>query len=258
MISKGIFRYASIALLLLSAVIMGAGSYGQTPSNTSQIEHRRALSYGGRPYSFDACPDGCEHGLANDWAASMPSIPGRRSTVVAMGTTVSCSPHMSADHTTIFTECVLVVARVIKNSTRISLSAGSRIVITREGGILSINGHTFAMSVSGQRLPQARKRYVFFLRYRPETEDYSILTSYLVVGDQVYSVDQGPHFQAWNGKSLSAFRALVQSSIHDESPFMYRRQLWGGASHDRAACSSNASAARPVSRGWHGKPRRAM
>jgi hypothetical protein len=205
----GIFLYAQTGM-------------GESNSQSPSAEQQRALSYGGSAAGpLDRCPEGCTRVRSGEWAAGLPGLPGQRASLVAIGTTVACTPHLSADRTTTYTECVLVVERVIKDSTDTLTSPGSRIVITREGGAVSADGHSMAQFVSGQGLPKSQSQYVLFLRYRPATDDYVILTSYLIVGGAVHAVDQPPHFQAFNGKSLADFLKDVQLSLKEESQYSW-------------------------------------
>jgi hypothetical protein len=163
----GIFLYAQTGM-------------GESNSQSPSAEQQRALSYGGSAAGpLDRCPDprGCTRLRSDEWAATLPGLPGQRASLVAIGTTSACIPHLSADRTTTYTECVLVVEQVIKDSTDKLTSPGSRIVIVRGGGAVSANGHSMAMFISGQYLPKPQSQYVLFLRYRPATDDYMILTS---------------------------------------------------------------------------------
>ena len=166
--------------------------------------------------------------MHNDgWAARMPSLPGQRSSVIAIGTTTSCTAHLAADRTTTFTECVAIVNRVLKDSAPQGLAQGWRIVVTREGGTVTADGRTMSMSIGDQELPKPQEQCVFFLRYRPVSDDYSILTSYRIADNRVHPVDQQLHFQTWSGDDLTTFLAVVISSIQDESRYLPRQQLEG-------------------------------
>lgn len=203
----------------------------QTSTATEKLEEARAHSYGGRPAGpLDACAGGCHRMYSNGWAARMPSLPGERSDVVAMGTPVTCDAHLSSDRTTIYTECVLVLDRSFKNSTENRIQHGSRLVITREGGQVSANGRNMSMFVADQILPQPGKEYIFFLKYRKATEDYGILTAYRVDNGIVNAVDDAIHFQGHNGTPLDQFIARVQSSIKDESPYLLHQHPGGAGS----------------------------
>jgi hypothetical protein len=49
----------------------------------------------------------------------------------------------------------------------------------------------------------------------------------LIVGGAVHAVDQPPHFQAFNGKSLADFLKDVQLSLEDESQYAWHHHVGG-------------------------------
>jgi hypothetical protein len=157
----------------------------------------------------------------------MPSLPGQRSDLVVAGTVAKCVSSLSQDKTATYTECSVKVDRVMKSSSPNMISADSTIMVTREGGDVSVSGLTMASSIAGQVIPMAIRKYSLFLHYRPGTDDFSILTSYEITAQGVRAVDEPSHFHVHDGKQVESFISEVESSVQDEIPFL-RHHANGG------------------------------
>ncbi|HWE85350.1 MAG TPA: hypothetical protein VG267_10430 [Terracidiphilus sp.] len=223
-----LFRVTLLAILLPALHTLCAQNSVSSPN----LAERRAESYGGGVTGpgdltgpLDRCPDGCHFIRFNHWWVSLPSLPGKQSSHIVIGDISTCISKLSKDKTTVFTECMLSIGRVLKSGENIA--SGSIVTVTREGGSVSVDSKKMSEGIEGQRLPSAHKEYAFFLVYRPMTDDYKILTFYELTDHGITAADEPRYFHAHDGKSLDTFLGDVNSSIQDETPYL--RPHDGGA-----------------------------
>ncbi len=209
-----LFGVTLLAIVFPAVHMLSAQSAASVPS----LAERRADSYGGRPTGpLDRCPEGCHTAPINHWWVSLPSLPGQQSTLIAIGDISSCTSRLSRDKTTIFTECALNIGRILKSE---KSTPGSIVTVTREGGSVSVGGKRMSVGIAGQELPSAHKQYLFFLHYRPTTDDYLIITFYELTNHGIKAADQPSHFHSHDGKTLDSFLSDIDSSIRDETPYL--------------------------------------
>lgn len=212
---------AALAVLMLC----GPPNRAQGATALSDLTALRDSSYGGNATgSLESCTSGCGKMIFNHWWINMPSLPGQTSDLIVEGSTASCAARLTLDKTATYTECQLALEKVIKDATGNDVARYPKIEVTREGGKVTLNGKTASSSVAGQRLPQPETKYLFFLKYRPPTDDYYILTSYAITPQGLQAVDEPPHFHLHDGKSEKALMAEVESSISDESSYLRRKR----------------------------------
>jgi len=80
---------------------------------------------------------------------------------------------------------------VIKTPTGPYLMAGDSIAVQREGGKVRLpSGKVLVRAATANSMPQIGKRYLLFLKYNPDTQDYALVTGYQLGGGQVYRLDE--------------------------------------------------------------------
>jgi hypothetical protein len=226
---KLVSPYSLIVAVLIATLYWSAAVIAQDALTSGPQASPRALSYGDRRgMALDTCKQGCRSVIHDHWWVDLPSLPGQRSNLIVEGTTSDCGVDLSSDKTTTFTACGAEVEKVIKNSTTNRISEASKIIVTREGGDIGLNGAKVGSVIAGQSLPQSETRYILFLRYRPPTDDYTILAYYRVTGQGIQAVDEPPLFHVHDGKKEDEFLNDVQTSTVDEKQFL-RHHVAGGA-----------------------------
>jgi hypothetical protein len=117
-------------------------------------------------------------------------MPFDASDCVVVGTVSAGQSYFSNDRRSIYSEFKLSVQETIKTSNAPYLRAGDSIDIQRKGGVIRLqSGKVLTRAVLTDSLPQIGGRYLLFLNYNQETEDYGVLTGYQFAGSEVYRLD---------------------------------------------------------------------
>jgi len=115
------------------------------------------------------------------------------------------------------------VQDVIKNSQSPNIQVGQSIDVQRQGGVIRLpSGKTITRGAVDKSMPRVGGRYLLFLKYDQNTEDYSILMGYQLDGNSVYRLDdlkasdstdpQVGHLLRSEGITESQFLTRVQAS----------------------------------------------
>lgn len=120
-----------------------------------------------------------------------PAIPFRQSDAIAIGEVTSSQAHISNDKTNVYSEFQVRVEQVLKNDKFGLLSFGSVIPTTRQGGrVRFVSGKTLLRGSVGKNMPRSGGRYLFFLTYDEDGEDYPIITAYELRDARVFPLDR--------------------------------------------------------------------
>ncbi len=128
-----------------------------------------------------------------------------------VGTITDARGYVTEDKSAAYSEFSVNIAEVIKGAAKL---AGSQITAERFGGkIVMPQGRTILYWDANRGLPETGHRYVLFLKYSPEGEDYLIITAYDLRNGRVVSIDRLPQCAFFDSNEESAFLDLVRSSI---------------------------------------------
>jgi len=119
------------------------------------------------------------------------------------------------------------VQETIKTSGAPYLRVSDSIDIQRKGGVIRLqSGKRLTRAVLADSLPQIGGRYLLFLKYNQETEDYGILMGYQFAGSDVYRLDdlnfrdstheQAVHALFEEGMSADQFLSRAKSTFVSE------------------------------------------
>lgn len=201
------------------------------PSDPDRRNKRRAKS---KKYNDRGCarPDisEIEKGvLNNEWERGLASpLPSAQSSAVFVGKVTDAQAHLSEDRTNVYSEFTVQVEEVLKNDGAEPIAAGATVVAERQGGRVRFrSGRIASVYVSGQSMPEAGRRYLFFLGFNPyeaNTKSLTgprgamsrhILTAYELRAGKVLPLDYagGVSFQDYKGKDETAFMDEVRRSI---------------------------------------------
>jgi hypothetical protein len=124
------------------------------------------------------------------WASSLSAIPSDESTAIVVGRVTEAKAHLSPNRHKVYSEFTVKVEEVIKNNSAIPISVGNPIDVDRLGGRVKFpNGKVGLYFVSGQEMPQADRRYLFFLTNMDKESGLSIVTGYELRDGRVYLLD---------------------------------------------------------------------
>jgi hypothetical protein len=97
---------------------------------------------------------------------------------------------LSNDKRSIYSEFKVKVLEVVKATGAMSLRADDSIEIQRKGGAIRLrSGKVLVRGALADSMPQIGKRYLLFLKYNQDTDDFAIVTGYQLDGNDVYRLD---------------------------------------------------------------------
>jgi hypothetical protein len=175
--------------------------------------------------TLNSCPSGksCTH-IVTRHMGNVPSLPGQRSDMVLIGTPSDCVASPSTDESAVFTVCSVRINGLLKPHSEANLSIGDSILTVRLGGTTFIKNKAVSFAVSGQPIPAVNEQYLFFLQYRPISQDYEIITFYHVHSGIVTAMDAPSFFHLHDNRSVDDVKIDVAKSIKDERTFLRRRK----------------------------------
>jgi hypothetical protein len=98
--------------------------------------------------------------------------------------------YLSNDKRNIYSEFKLKLQEIIKTPNGPYLRVGDSIDVQRKGGAIRLpSGKVVIRAALANSMPQVVKRYLLFLKYSPDAEDFGLLTGYSLEGNQVYCLD---------------------------------------------------------------------
>lgn len=143
---------------------------------------------------------------------ALPALPTAQSDVILTADVLKSEAHLSNDKTGIYSEFSVQVNEVLKNAGS-PLSQGNLITLSRRGGKVRYpSGQIFSYEISNQSMPGVGKRYLFFLKAIPDTQDYEIVTGYEFDSGRVEPLD-GAQFETFSGKDVAGFIQTVRDEI---------------------------------------------
>jgi hypothetical protein len=177
------------------------------PKNFMLTENRES-SYGGFPTH----------------AAEEPAIPAASSGAVVIGEIKNAKAYLSEDKTSIYSEFDVSVTNVLKNNATEALAVGTEITVSRAGGAVRFpSGKVIQVGFDGKPMPRIGGRYVFFLKYNKEGQDYPIITAYEIRDGKIVPLDgllrsgrvthELASHQSYKGESEVIFLNQVQAAI---------------------------------------------
>ena len=119
------------------------------------------------------------------------AMPFAASDAVAIGIVTAGQAHLSIDKRDLYSEFKFSLTEVIKNPHAPYLRTGDAIDIQRRGGAVRLPSvKVLTRGADWESMPRIGTRYLLFLKYDPNTEDYSILMGYELAGNEVYRLDE--------------------------------------------------------------------
>lgn len=151
--------------------------------------------------------------VSSEWYLYVPALPTAESEAVVLGKVVDAKGYVSSDKTGAYSEFTILIEEVFKNGRR-SLMPGSSVVAEREGAKVKLpDGRIVSHRIADQGTPQIDRRYVFFLKYNEQGEDYQILTGYELSKGLVFPLDEAEHFGAYKNLDEDPFLNAVREAV---------------------------------------------
>jgi hypothetical protein len=141
----------------------------------------------------------------------VPALPTGQSDLVVLGEVTSSNGHLSNDRTGAYSEFAIHINDMLKGDSRLS---GSSIVAVREGADVQLpTGRIIRYEIVHQGMPRIGRRYVFFLKYNEQGNDYAILTGYELRKNRVFPLDEVGPFITYKKADEGIFLNLVRQAI---------------------------------------------
>jgi hypothetical protein len=119
------------------------------------------------------------------------AMPFAASDAVAIGTVTAGQAYLSNDKRELYSEFKFSPTEVIKNPQAPYLLTGDVVDIQRRGGAVRLpSGKVLTRGAIWESMPRIGARYLLFLKYDSNTQDYSILMGYELAGNEVYRLDE--------------------------------------------------------------------
>jgi hypothetical protein len=172
------------------------------PNSGDVLQFRRGERYNIDP-SVPELGEGSDPGIWNLTPSHFrkDAMPFAASHAVAIGTVTAGQAYLSNDKRELYSEFKFSPTEVIKNPQAPHLLTVDVVDIQRRGGAVRLpSGKVLTRGAIWESMPRIGSRYLLFLKYDPNTEDYSILMGYELAGNEVYrldelNVDDGNHSQ---------------------------------------------------------------
>jgi hypothetical protein len=154
------------------------------------------------------------------WWVGLSALPVSHSTVIVFGEVIVAEAHLSDDKTGIYSEFLVRVEEVFKDTTG-SLNIGEILSANRVGGGARFaSGKVQKYRIAGQGMPRKGGRYVLFLR-KTDNGDLMIVTGYELSNGRVTPLDgednKDPRsalpFAHYRGADQSRFLQDLQTAI---------------------------------------------
>lgn len=156
--------------------------------------------------------------IAGHWGLRMSSLPVGESDDVVLGRVIQAQAHLSRDKTGIYSEFTFEIESVYKESSSISLYAGSTIAIAREGGAVRFpSGRIQRYIIAHQGMPRVSERYVLFLKQVQEGQTFDILTGYELRNHKVQPLDSFDTFAIYDGAAETDFLDAVRDAVNQRT-----------------------------------------
>lgn len=118
-------------------------------------------------------------------------MPFNTSDAVVVGTVTAGKSYISNDKRNIYSEFKVTIQDTLKGSVAPYPRVGDSIDIQRPGGAIRLpSGKVLTRAPLADSMPEVGRRYLFFLKYDPSTEDYVVLMGYQLAGNEVYRLDE--------------------------------------------------------------------
>jgi hypothetical protein len=121
----------------------------------------------------------------------LPDLPVTHSDAIIVGAVTARHAYLSADKTAIYTEFRVKIEQSLKAPPDFSLKSEQFIDAERQGGSIQFPPDAIiSRGVANQTLPWTGKRYLLFLEYLRDGNDFAILTGYRLEGAQATPLDK--------------------------------------------------------------------
>jgi hypothetical protein len=198
------------------------GGVDRIDKNARKLKNARYDKYG--PVKIDSYPNAGEVRSDPERRAGFSDLPAEKSDVIVEAVVGDSKAFLSEDKTGIYSEFTILVSKILKVATGLSMNVGDKIVAERFGGKVRYpSGQVVRWRTSSEGVPIVGRKYLFFLA-NADQDSYRLLTAYEIQGNRIFSLDgsrseprgQGNSiFDKHNGEALDIFMGEVERVINN-------------------------------------------
>lgn len=123
-------------------------------------------------------------------APAEPALPVTESAAIVVGEVTDARAYLSDDKTYVYSEFAVRVDEVLKNTSAEALALGTSITTMRGGGAVRLpSGKVIQRGSGGKPFPRVQRKYLFFLKYETEGQDFPIITAYELRDGRIFPLD---------------------------------------------------------------------
>jgi len=211
-----------------------ADFYAQPPRDPEKRQRRQERNdrhnFSGGPHQPPVLNENMESVLLNlplSHGPEEPAIPSTTSDAIVLGSITDQHAYISSDKTSVYSEVKVKVEEVLKAEPRYPLTTGSTFEAERPGGAVRFpSGKILRRGFLGRNLPQQGHRYLLFLIYNEEGQNFTILTGYKISAGHISPLDGVPEskegftqfrsYENFRGVEASAFLQTVRAAINNQ------------------------------------------
>ena len=124
-------------------------------------------------------------------------LPFDQSDAVVVVKVTAGQSYLSNDKRDLYSEFNAKVQKVLKAPQSHNVQPSDNIALERQGGTIRLpSGKLIVRGSKDFSMPLIGKRYLFFLRFNPDTEDFHIVTGYQLEGQHIYRLDELDYAQS--------------------------------------------------------------
>jgi hypothetical protein len=151
-------------------------------------------------------------------------LPATTSDAVVVGEVSNAEAFLTEDKTAIISEFTVQLSEVLKDNPTVPLVSGTSIDVNRSGGAVRFaSGKVIRQGMFGSPLPRVGRKYVFFLKYDSEGQDFKIVTAYELNAGRIAPLDgisidgnpsnRYPDYQKYRGWDEGTFLNEVRQAV---------------------------------------------
>ena len=147
------------------------------------------------------------------------ALPIEQSDVIVIGTVTSTAAHLSNDKTSVYSEFQVQTETILKGKMNPIIATQNPIIVERSGGAVRLpSGKILRRGKIFERMPLAKRKYLFFLQSHNDSESFSIINGYELRDGRVFPLDgvnppiggrKLPEFSKYEGVEQENFLKLI-------------------------------------------------
>lgn len=172
---------------------------------------------GGLVESIHPIAEDEERMLVSHEHLSVPAIPVKESELIIIGSVLEAAAHLSNNKKTVYSEFLIQVDEVLKDTTGNTKKEGF-VTVDREGGFVEyINGLRRLHHIAGLLMPQVGRKNILFLKNPEKGPNFEIINGYELKEDGVRVLTHSPETIPYFGMDQTVLLSKVRKALSEAS-----------------------------------------